>query len=319
MNSGFANLRRSLLGLSPEAVKFDRRGFRGATGEMRERIESIGRAFLGGYHCALGSATCDELEAQLPRVELELRGFAFEGAAMSLALLDFLTPWRRDRVAKFLNGAGHSHAYMVHVGIGWVWARMPFGFRRWQRQLDPLLGWLAFDGWGFHEGFFNFRKYAAGQRPKKLRGYELRAFDQGFGRSLWFINGGNVGLISKTISSLSPTRQADLWSGIGLAATCAGRVNETELRQLREAAGEFSPQLAQGSAFAAKARQRAGNLTDYTGRATKMLCGVSADEAARVTDDALEYLPAETEQPAYELWRQRIQNHFARILEPQEI
>jgi enediyne biosynthesis protein E3 len=319
MNIGFAQFRRSLLGLSPEAVKFDRRGFRGATTQMRERIENIGTAFLGGYHFALESASCGELENKLPGVELELRGFAFEGAAMSLALMDFLTPWRRDRVATFLQGAGSAHAYMVHVGIGWVWARLPFGFRRRQRKLDPLLGWLAFDGWGFHEGFFNFCKYRSGQRSKKLRGYELRAFDQGFGRSLWFVNGGNADLISKTISGFSAARQADLWSGIGLAATCAGMVNETELCQLRDAAGDCLPQVAQGSAFAAKARQRAGNLNNYTDRATKILCGLSANEAALITDDSLENIRSDTKQPAYEIWRRRIQNHFAKTLRRHQI
>ena len=82
---------------------------------------------------------------------------------------------------------------MVHVGVGWVWARVPFGFRRRQRRLDPLLGWLAFDGWGFHEGFFHWPKYIAGQpAPKKLKGYERRVFDQGLGRSFWFVNGGNI-------------------------------------------------------------------------------------------------------------------------------
>jgi hypothetical protein len=242
---------------------------------------------------------------------MERCGFAFEGAAMGLALLDFLTPWRRDRISKFLRGAGASHAYMIHVGAGWVWARMPFGFRRAQKKLDPLLGWLAFDGWGFHEGFFHWPKYIAGQpAPKKLSGYERRVFDQGLGRSFWFINGGNVELIAQTISNFSADRQSDLWSGIGLAATYAGIISEASLDELREKSGSFQSQLAQGAAFAAKARQRAANLTDYTNLATKTLCGLTTAAAARLTDEALENLPADSDVPAYEIWRCRIQNHF---------
>ncbi|MBI3869324.1 MAG: DUF1702 family protein [Verrucomicrobia bacterium] len=319
MSIGFAQFRRRLLGLSPEAVRFDRRGFRGATPQMRERIENIGNAFLDGYHVALESSSSRQLENKLAGVELELRGFAFEGAAMCLALMDFLTPWRRDRVATFLQGAGNAHAYMVHVGIGWIWARIPFGFRRLQSKLDPLLGWLAFDGWGFHEGFFHFRNDGSQQPPERLRGYELRAFDQGFGRSLWFVNGGNVEWVSKTISKFSSLRQADLWSGIGLAVTCAGMASENDLCQLRAAAGGYLAQVAQGSAFAAKARQRAGNSTDYTDRAARILCGLSANEAASVTDDALEKLPIDAEQPAYEIWRRRIQDYFAKALHPNPI
>jgi hypothetical protein len=303
--------RRRVFGLSEEAVDFQLRGFRGASVFLRNRFENVGGAFLAGYHLALESDSPEDLGSRLTEVELERRGFAFEGAAMGLALLDFLTPWRRDRISKFLRGAGDSHAYMIHVGVGWVWARMPFGFRRWQRRHDSLLGWLAFDGWGFHEGFFHWPKYIAGQPPpKKLKGYERRVFDQGLGRSFWFVNGGNIELIVQTISNFSADRQSDLWSGIGLAATYAGIISEASLDELREKSGSFQSQLAQGAAFAAKARQRAGNLTDYTNLATKILCGLTAADAARLTDAALENVPADADVPAYEIWRRRIQNHF---------
>jgi hypothetical protein len=242
---------------------------------------------------------------------------------MGLALLERLTPWPSHRIQEFLAGPGESHAYMIHVGIGWVWARAPFGFRRWQKRLDPLLGWLAFDGWGFHEGFFHWPKYVAGQPgPARLRGCERRVFDQGLGRSFWFVNGANADLIAQTIANFPSARQPDLWSGLGLAACYAGMVSEATLQTLRDRAGAFRPQLAQGAAFAAKARQRAGHLPDHTRLAANVLCGMSADDAALVTDAALENLPADSDPPAYEIWRQRIQtrfqNHFSVKPQPQE-
>jgi hypothetical protein len=308
----FGKFRRKLLCFSREETSFVRRGFRGATETERTRLEQVGAVFLLGYHAALEHGVTETLVLNLNAVESEWRGFAFEGAAMGLALLDFFTPWRRDRISKFLRGAGDSHVYMVYIGMGWVWARMPFSFRRTQKQLNPLLSWLMFDGWGFHEGFFHWPKYIVGQpAPQKLSGYERRAFDQGLGRSFWFANGGNIELIAQTVAKFTADRQLDLWSGIGLAATYAGIVSETSLGELREKAGKFQPQLAQGAAFAAKARQRAGNLTDYTGLATKILCGLSAENAAQITDAALENLPADSDVPAYEIWRSRTQNHFA--------
>lgn len=279
---------------------------------MRARLECVGKAFLDGYHAALQYHTLSALAARLNSAEPELRGFAFEGAAMGLALLDTLTPWRPERVTPFLNGPGDAHAYMVHVGLGWVWARFPLGFRRFLRRLDPLLSWLAFDGWGFHEGFFHWPKYAGGQpSPRRLAGYERRAFDQGLGRSWWFVNGGNPELIAGTIAGLPEERRPDMWSGVGLAATYAGVADETALRALRRLAGASWPQLAQGVAFAAKARQRAGNSTDYTERAAQTLCGWSACEAARLCDLTLENLPAYGSQPAFESWRQRVQASMA--------
>jgi enediyne biosynthesis protein E3 len=278
---------------------------------MRTRLEQVGATFLDGYHAALASHTQPALAARLNATEVELRGFVFEGAAMGLALLDTLTPWRPVRVTNFLSGDGNAHAYMVHVGVGWVWARFPFGFRRLLRRLDPLLSWLAFDGWGFHEGFFHWPKYVAGQPPPRwLAGYEKRVFDQGLGRSWWFVNGGNPELIARTITGFSAERHRDMWSGVGLAANYAGLASESVLSVLRELAGPSWPQLAQGAAFAAKARQRAGNLTAYTDLATKVLCGLSAPDAARLCDTTLEGLPTNATQPAFEIWRQRIQQHF---------
>jgi hypothetical protein len=276
---------------------------------MRTRLEQVGAAFLGGYHSAL-EFPVGELAGVLHGVDEELRGFAFEGAAMGLALLDWLTPWRASRLSQFLRGAGEVHTYMVHVGVGWLWARLP-GLRPGKRCLNPLLSWLAFDGWGFHEGFFHWPSYIDGQPvPRRLKGYERRVFDQGLGRSFWFVNGGDPALIAATINKFSTERRGDLWSGVGLAATYAGCLDEPVLRQLRQFAGDFQPQLAQGCAFAAKARQRAGNLTEYTELATRMLANMNVHNAACLCDTTLENLPSSGPIAPYEVWRQRLQDHF---------
>ena len=81
----------------------------------------------------------------------------------------------------------------------------------------------------------------------------------------------------------------------------------SQSRGLTAAAGPHRLDLAQGSAFAAKARLRAGNGTSETELASEVLCGMSAADAASVTDEQLAGLPSDDEQPAYEHWRQRIQ------------
>ena len=176
MKTLLGSMRRRLLGVQIGEASYTRRGFRGATRDMEARLERIGVAFLGGYHAALERDTQTDLVTTLDGEAGELRGFAFEGAAMGLTLLDFLTPWHRTRFGEFLRRAGDIHAYMVHVGAGWVWARLPVNVCHAQQRLDPMLGWLAFDGWGFHEGYFHWPKYIVGQPPpKKLKGYEQRA------------------------------------------------------------------------------------------------------------------------------------------------
>lgn len=311
MSARFGSIRKLVFGISPAETTFERRGFRGGNGGVRQRLEQIGRAFTQGYHAALEN---DHFEALVPRlnaVELEFRGFAFEGAAMALALLDYLTPWRRNRVESFLKGPGDAHAYMVHVGVGWLLASLPMNVERARARLESLLGWLAIDGYGFHEGFFHWRRYIGGQPvPRRLSGYSRKVFDQGLGRSFWFVNGADAALVSEMIAGFPSERQSDLWSGIGLACAYAGGADNAGLKILKASAGSFQPQLAQGAAFAAKARQRANNPVAHTHLACETLCGMSAEQAAHITDAALENLPASGSIPAYEIWRRRIQEKF---------
>lgn len=311
MHYVFRFLPRRLFGISTRETSFERRGFTGGEDGVSERLEQIGVAFVNGYHAALEGDIGGTLESKLRQAGDELSGFAFEGAAMGLALLDCLTPWKRDRIDRFLAGAGNAHAYMVHVGIGWAWARLPVNPMRAIPRLDPLLRWLVLDGFGFHEGYFRWRRYIKGQsRPRKIYGYGLRAFDQGFGRCLWFIRGGDVEEIAQTIAGFSKPRQGDLWSGVGLACVYAGYASEDQLQSLVRLAKPHTPKLAQGAAFAAKARDRAGNATHYTEKAVQLLCGMSPISAARLTDQMLANLPLDGAEPAYEVWRQRIQNAF---------
>ena len=252
------------------------------------------------------------LTTRLKFFDSELQGFAFEGAAMGLALLDFVMPWRRNRVRLFLQGAGDVHAYMVHVGVGWLLARRPGNVKRFLAGFDPLLRWLVVDGNGFHEGFFHWRRYLEERQPApaRLTGYARRAFDQGLGRCFWFIDGGDVARIPQTISALESCRHGDLWSGVELACVYAGGASREDLARLCAAAGCFQPQLAQGAAFAAKARLRAGNATPATQRACEAVCGMGTEAAAAITDIALVNLPSDGVEPAYEIWRQRVQARF---------
>lgn len=304
-------LRRRILGISPQEATFAKRGFRGGDEGALARLERVGASFLEGYHAALES---DEsaLGARLNESEAEWRGFAFEGAAMGLALIDFLTPWKSSRLRAFIRGAGEPHIYMIHVGAGWAMARLPISPERFMSRLDPLLRWLAIDGYGFHEGYFGGPDYFAAQsRPSRLTGYAARVFDQGLGRSLWFVEGTDVQAITATIAAFPEARQADLWSGVGLACAYAGGQDETGIETLCRLAGRFRPQLAQGAAFAAKARLRADNLVAHTELACRTICGVSAEAAAKVTDIALQSMAAGNSAGDYETWRQKIQASFA--------
>lgn len=315
-----ARLRRTVLGISESAVLPERRGHRSFDDPRRRRAIRVGRSFLAGYHAALLDPRPEALaRAVSSDVETGWRGFAWEGVGMSLALQDAFRPGRSRRLHEILSGPGHPHRYLVIVGAGWSFARLPRRFDRALAGLDPVLRWLAFDGYGFHHGYFGWRRSVERHRvPRRLRGYARHAFDQGLGRSLWFVRGMDPASLATTVARFPAERRSDLWSGVGLASAFAGGLGPDGLRELRRRAGDALPHLAQGVAFAAKARLEAGEGTPWLEEASRVLTGASAAELAAVTDRALSDLPPddlgdpERGVPAFEVWRRRIRREIAR-------
>jgi enediyne biosynthesis protein E3 len=309
---------RLLFGIAPGETSFERRGFRWDSEAVRQRLEGVAGRFVEGYHAALEEVSVDSLAVRLGAIPAEVSGFAYEGAGMALALLDVLTPWKRNRLDAFLRGPGAPHNYLVNVGAGWILARLPLSPERLRAGLDPVLGWLALDGYGFHEGFFHpQRTVTRHEVPAKVRGYAQRAFDQGIGRSLWFVEGAGPQRLNSTISAFPGGpggRQGDIWSGTGLACAYAGGRDRTAVEELLRHAGEHAPQLAQGIAFAAEARRRAGNLAPQTALACDVVWKLGAEQVARLAVEAGENLPTnptDPAEPAYEVWRRRIQQQFS--------
>lgn len=306
-------IRRAVFGLSHEETRPELRGFHVDSPERADRLAAVGATFLDGYHAALEDSTPAALAAILEaRVERGWRSFAFEGAGMGLALQDTLLPrppWRPSRLQDFLAGPAHAHRYLVLVGAGWTFARLPRRYGSALAGLDPVLRWLAFDGYGFHQGYFDGRHSIERRRvPRRLRGYARRVFDQGLGRSLWFVMGMSPERIAAAIDSFPEARRGDLWSGAGLACAFAGGLPSERVVDLRRLAGEWAGHAAQGAAFAARARVEAGEATPWLETACSVLCRAGAGEASELTHAVRKELPDDdgslgTVEPAYEVWR----------------
>ena len=301
---------RTLLKIPDEATDFAKQKFHSGATSTREQLERSALSFVFGYNATLSSKANTQLITQFDQIEPQFRGFAYEGAGMALALLDYIFPWQQRFLPVTLN-EGNDYIYLLYVGWGWSMGRLP------RKRItpssrtpyDPLLSWLAYDGYGFHEGFFSWEtRYLQQLYPFGLpKGYARRAFDQGLGRGLWFVSCGDTSYIAERIASFPSTRQPDLWSGIGLAATYAGGVAAETLQHLRQVSTIFYPHLAQGAAFAIKARQRSHSLLPHTHAASEILCGLPTDEVIRIVNSSLDDLPFDQYEPAFELWRQRIQ------------
>jgi hypothetical protein len=310
---------RRLLQIDDSEVTFSKRGFTAVSAGVRSHLEAVGASFLTGYRTAVSTDRGGERSLSFEDLEPTYRGFAYEGAAMGLALKDLLLLRAPRRWETFISTSARNHKYVAHVGLGWVIARLPWGkivLSRLIGRLHFLLRWLVVDGLGFHGGYFNPARWLAStSAPLRQRGYVRRAFDQGLGRSLWFVCGADVDRIARRIGCLSQSRHPDLWSGVGLACCYAGCMGSTDLATLKSRAGVHVYHLAQGVAFGAEARQLASIQVSSSDLACRVICGLDAVEASilaqktccNVIDEAT------SDRPSYEVWRANLRRALEEV------
>ena len=155
------------------------------------------------------------------------------------------------------------------------------------------------------------RPWTGHRVPRRLDGYAAAVpSTRGWAGASGSSRGPRSARIAATVARFPASRHADLWSGVGLACAYAGGVPAGTIEDLSARAGPFQPAVAQGVAFAAKARERAGNPTSHTEMACRIVCGMSAVEAAGLTDRALIGLTDGDGLPAYEVWRGRIRANW---------
>lgn len=320
MAISLSKLRRSLMGVShKKATAFSQ----GNTAAWKH-LETVVLTALEGYHATLDGSKLEVLVPRLDMIPLELRSYAYEGAAMGLTGLDCMLPWKK-RLQDYMAGPGAPHIYMVHIGAGEALAllrRNPEPFIA--RLEDRVICWLVMDGYGFHKGFFSRRRYVDEQEiPAHLSPYARRIFDQGLGRSMWFLTGANIEQIAAMIAAFPRSRQADLWVGIGVACTYVGGVDRATVEAVQKAAGPYEPQVAMGAAFVAKGRQLAGNPVPHTDLVCDIFWGLTADQTAHITTVAFQDLPLDGPEPAFEILQRRVLARFAerteRAYQPKEV
>lgn len=277
--------------------------------------------FRSGFAAATETGDPQQCATRIQSLPRQFHGFAYEGAAMGLAVLDALPIGGSGRAKRFIAGPASQYAHNAHVGLGFALAKVPKMRRRVIAPTDPMLRWRALDGYGFFRAFFETEQFVHGHHQETVApwpgldhgDYVQRAVDLGIGRALWFVGGAAVEQVRGLVAGFQDERHPELWSGVGLAATYAGGADEGELADLAVQAGPLRPYLAQGSALAALTRVRGGAVPEHTDRATSALCGGPARDIARSAEAALTDLPPDGPLPAYEVWRQRLVTQFTRL------
>jgi enediyne biosynthesis protein E3 len=308
----FSSLRRLVLGISIDVMDKFWNAYSIPDTTAKRELRYTSTALVDGYNMALEQGLSPKLMEYLQTFELDLLGFAYKGAGMGLALLDYLSPGNQRRFQQFVAD-NPAHVQVVHIGAGIIMSVLKRDAARSMADLLPFNRWWAVDGFGFYDGVSNWKRSLEQQAiPKQFKGYARRGFDQGLGRSIWFLYSVDLDNVVKQIHCFSPTRHADLWSGVGLASTYTGGVDRTILEAVKAAAGDYASDVAVGSALAANGRYLAKNIVDHTNLASSVFCGATAEEAAKLTLRVKEALtidpnePVETDLPIYEIYRQGI-------------
>jgi hypothetical protein len=322
MPTTLGSVRRRVFTPQFREVTFAKRGFPAAPSAATQRLEAIPQAVICGFEWGIDARDQWEVERRLDLVDVEQRGFAYEGVTMAFTILDAMGPGRGHRTRDLLKGPGSRHIFLAYIGMGFAMDHLPRPL--WKKVIPdltpdpyyPTMSWLAVDGYGFDLAYFHTQRWVDEQKvpaPYRWEGspdYFLRAVDQGIGRALWFICGAHAPDVAAAAGRFASHRQPDLWSGIGLAATFAGGCDEEGLAALRRAAGDNWSQLALGVVFAAKARAYSGTVPDHTHATCAALTDISVDKAVSLADGTAPTGPDTGSEPVYELWRQRICAHF---------
>ncbi len=203
----------------------------------------------------------------------EFTSVAYEAAASKFAVIDikncnFSFPlW-----SSFLEKYGTLHSSQIHVGLGWALCETQSFNTSFLDTLDSIWRWRVLDGYGYYSGLFLRRESIRKQTtPSFITGDDFHAFNQGLGRSLWYLSQGEPDRLVRALNLFDAARKEDLWRGVGLAATYVGSVENKQLDELKKEAESFFVQFKCGALLAIAGRQKAEQPTENSSQIAKYL------------------------------------------------
>ena len=226
----------------------------------QRRLSEIGDFVLQGYRISgEHHASFHRIVEQVSLIPKEFQGFVYEGVGMGLAEKGLRLRGSLSLLEDFATQFAMPFHNWIYVGIGLMASQANISLLPISASFSRERRWLALDGYAYHQGVFHWQTLIK-QRAypetinEKITAAEASVFDQGLGRSLWFVDAGKVEPLLKTVEQFSTSRQKDLWGGIGYACAYAGGASEETLRSLFTTAATHQPQLLAGATFALKAR-----------------------------------------------------------------
>jgi len=209
-----------------------------------ENMQHIQSLFIEAKERAVQKNSTSELVDFLVAQSGEFTSVAFEGASMGLALTNY-PDWVR-----FCRVYGNEHGSQIYVGLGWALCEENKDLKV-LNTLSSQGRWKTIDGYGYYMGTFNRRETIRKQKvPPSFFGNDLRAFNQGVGRSLWYLSQANTERLLRMINLFDEDRKPDIWRGVGVALTYVGGISREDVELVIKAAERFIVHLRCGAYFA---------------------------------------------------------------------
>ena len=258
---------------------------------IAERIELIVLTFQVGRKFAEEIMDPVDLVSQLNEVDEEFRSMAFEGASMAIAIQSIEAEDGLLRWSEFLD-SNPKYATQIMIGLGWAIGEKDRNADVVMSGLDSMTQARALDGFGYFMGLFRRRiSIRTQQIPDGIPEELQMAFDQGIGRSLWYISKGDLEMLERMMNAFPEYRQKHMWRGIGVACPVVGGCDANHLNKLMDLAGDFAIQLKTGCILAAKSSVEAGAKNRFLDDACELWLNRSKVDAKRLTEAEAESYP----------------------------
>jgi len=255
--TGWWRIAFAVFGIRRRRMTIERLGFVIRSPADAERVNGILASFSGGFNAMIARPSFSAWMRYCDSLPAVYRPFAHEGAAMGHTLRRLF----RYHPAVFeeqMVRPRPGFRYLSYVGLGF-WSAMrshePQRLTRVVEGLDPLYGFLCYDGYGFKHGFFDYlQEPACLGRFDLLAGYARNVAYQGVGRAFWFLFMGDHDALIEHIRRLGPYA-CDAAAGLGLAAVFVSPDKlEIALRLGAKLPPEWHDQFHLGMCFGLKAR-----------------------------------------------------------------
>lgn len=265
----------------------------------------------------VGDDNIPQLAASLASMKVTDRIVVTESSFYAAMCLDISRPLEFSRVA-LLAELVPDHIASLGLGVGHVMSALQVDADITQALSEHYLGWMAMDAYGMHEGYFRwFDSVHKMKMPEGLPPLAQEAFDQGLGRGLWFIAGGDSDTILNLVNSFPIARRFSMWRGIGLNVGFWGAFDEKQIRQLYKASGKFLPYFQQGVVQAVAMRCDIDEVEDHTRAGSEIVCGAPIHEISELAHTLMQKVPGgPAESRTFFGWQNEIVDFFSGTFSP---